>query len=143
MDSTKKPAASQDPEVLRKKILSDPNTEQIAKNLGVPLEEYVEQVVHFILNPHEEPNLYVAEDDALRKLGYEPPDAEAMGKFIIEAVTLAEAATGTTGFVDGSGGKKKPVHLPDAQAAGRVPEQEDPELKAELEKQRVGRGQQG
>jgi hypothetical protein len=138
MDSTKKPAASQDPEVLRKKILSDPNTAQIAKNLGVPLEDYVNQVLHFVLNPHEEPNLYVVEDAALRGMGYEPPDADAMGQYIIDAATVAQAAAPQSGFVDEK--KKKLVELPDARA-GAAPQAEDPQLKAELDKRRTGRGQ--
>lgn len=140
MDSTKKPAASQDPEVLRKKLLSDPNTAQIAKNLGVPLEAYVNQVLHFVLHPNEEPNLYVVEDEALRKMGYEPPDADAMGQYIVEAATVAQAAGPRTEFVEE---KKKPlVAMPDARA-GEAPRKDDPQLKAELDKRRTGRDQQG
>lgn len=138
MDSTPKPAASQDPEVLRKKLLSDPNTVQIAKNLGVPLEDYVKQVLHFVLHPNEEPNLYVVEDEALRAAGYEPPDADAMGQYIIDAATVAQAAEPQSGFVDEK--KKKLVDLPDARA-GAAPQREDPQLKAELDKRRTGRGQ--
>ena len=138
MDSTKKPAASQDPEVLRKRILSDPNTAQIAKNLGVPLETYVNQVLHFVLNPNEEPNVYIVEDEALRKMGYQPPDAEAMGRYIVEAATVAQAASPQTGFEDEK--KKQLVAMPDARA-GATPQAEDPQLKAELDKRRPGRGQ--
>jgi hypothetical protein len=139
MDTTKTPA-SPESEALRKKILADPNTAKIAENLGVPLEDYVNQVLHFALHPDEEPNVYVVEDAALRQMGYEPPDAEAMGQYIVEAATLAEASSPQSGFVDEA--KKKPVQLQASQGSA-APEKEDPQLKADLDKRIAGRGQQG
>jgi hypothetical protein len=116
MTEPKKPQGQppKDPEVIRKKVLSDPNTEQIAKRLGVPLEDYVNQVVHFVLNPNEDPNVYLVEDEDLRQMGYEPPDPEEMGRFVMNAATEAAAVADATGakteFVDA---KKEPVKLKD------------------------------
>lgn len=141
MDTTKTPAASPESEALRKKILADPNTAKIAENLGVPLEDYVNQVLHFALNPKAEPQVYVVEDAALRQMGYEPPDAEAMGKYIVEAAALVEASASPTEFVDGPA-KKQPVQL-SASPGDAVPEKDDPQLKADLSKRITGRGQQG
>ena len=84
----------QDARTLRKKLLADENTAEIARNLGISTEEYVEQVMHFLLSPPQEPWLYVIEDDDLRAEGLEPPDREEMGQFVIEAARSAEAAEG-------------------------------------------------
>jgi hypothetical protein len=139
---TNKPAIPKDPEVIRKKVLSDPNTAKIAENLGVPLEEYVNQVIHFVLNPNAEPSLYVVEDEDLRAMGYPPPDADAMGQYIIEAATIAQTANPSrTEFTEAR--KPPPVQLETPTAAAK-PEQEDSALKAELEKaRRAGHGRQG
>lgn len=125
---------ARDPEALRKKILDDPNTARIAEELGVPLEEYVEQVLFYAMNPQAEPQLYVVEDADLRAMGVEPPDPDAMGKYLIEAVTLAEAHEKTE-FIDS---KKQLVQLSD-NSAQPLPEGNE-ELKSEVEKvARVGR----
>lgn len=84
----------QDARTLRKQVLADENTAEIARNLGFSTEEYVEQVVHFLLSPPQEPLLYVIEDDDLRSLRLDPPDREEMGYFVIEAARIAEAAEG-------------------------------------------------
>ncbi len=100
------PRAAQDPEALRKRVLEDPYSEQIAQHLGVPLQEYVEQVVHYVLRPREEPSLYIVEDRELRAMGCEPPDPEAMGRFVIEAATLAEVEERRGGPVEAEMEKK-------------------------------------
>lgn len=86
--------APQDAKALRKKVLADENTAEIARNLGISTEEYVDQVMHFLLHPREEPWLYLIEDHSLRTLGLEPPHPEEMGRFVMEAAQLAEAAEG-------------------------------------------------
>ncbi|HYH97153.1 hypothetical protein [Hyalangium sp.] len=83
-----------DAKALRKQVLADENTAEIARNLGVSTEEYVTQVVHFLRHTQEEPELYVIDDQALRAIGLERPDPEEMGRFIMEAASLAEAAEG-------------------------------------------------
>jgi hypothetical protein len=84
----------QDAKSLRKKVLADENTAEIARNLGISTEEYVDQVMHFLLSPPQEPWLYVIEDEDLLTLGLEPPDREEMGRFVMEAARRAEAAEG-------------------------------------------------
>jgi hypothetical protein len=96
----KEPRAARDPEALRKRVLENPYSEQIAQHLGVPLQEYVDQVVHYVLHPKEDPGLYIVEDEDLRAMGCEPPDPEAMGRFVEEAAALAEAAEGRTECVE-------------------------------------------
>jgi hypothetical protein len=133
-----------DPEVIRKKVLADPNTAEIAKNLGVSLEEYVNQVVHYVLHPNEDPSVYIVEDEDLRAMGYEPPSGEEIGRVVMnaanEAAAIAEAKGTTTGFVDA---KKDPVSLQDPRVSrpGGTLESKDPQLKSDLDKQvRTTRG---
>lgn len=137
MAATRK-ALPKDPETLRKLVLDDPNTAKIAEKLGVALEEYANQVVQFAMNPDAEPSLYMAEDADLKSIGWEPPDPAAMGRYLIEAVTVAEASDKT----EFSDPKKKLVEMPDA--AGAATGTSDPNLKAELEKQlKSDRGRKG
>lgn len=82
----------QDANALRKKVLADENSAEIARNLGISTAEYVDQVMHFLLSPPQEPWLYVIEDDDLLTLGLEPPDREEMGRFVMEAARRAEEA---------------------------------------------------
>jgi hypothetical protein len=96
--SAQKPQAARavkDPEALREKLLADPLSQQLAQHLGVPLTEYVDQVLHYVLHPKEAPSLYLLEDKDLRAMGLEPPDPEVMGHFLMEASTqlAAEAQT--------------------------------------------------
>ncbi|HVG57941.1 MAG TPA: hypothetical protein VNA24_05260 [Hyalangium sp.] len=88
------PQLLQDSRALLNQVLADENTAEIARNLGFSTEEYVDQVVHFLLSPSQEPWLYVIEDEDLRSLRLDPPDREEMGRFVIEAARLAEAAEG-------------------------------------------------
>jgi hypothetical protein len=137
MSAQKSPPArgAQDPEALRKKVLEDPHSEQIAQHLGVSLTEYVEQVVHYILNPKEEPSLYLVEDKALRAMGLEPPDPEAMGRFVVEAAALTAAAEGRPEFSDS---RRVVTHMGDPRASyeGEAPSPLERRIKAELEKRR-------
>jgi hypothetical protein len=131
---------SQEAEALRKRILEDPNTAKIAESLEVPLDEYVKQVVHFVLHPTEEPSLYIVEDADLEAMGTPAPDSEEMGRYILEAVAVAEAADKTE-FVEA---QKKLVQLPESPAPGTGSEQDDPKLKAEADKfRRADSGRQG
>lgn len=69
---------------IRKKVLADPNTAKIAEKLGVPLEEYVEGVVHFAMNPEELPEYVVVTDETLQEkfgLGPTPKVAEILRTF--------------------------------------------------------------
>ncbi|WP_257459622.1 hypothetical protein [Archangium lipolyticum] len=78
------------PEAIRSRLLADPNTPKLAEQLGVPLEKYVQQVVHFVQNPQEEPQLLVVEDEDLRAMGHEPPEIESLDHLLDEAVAVAD-----------------------------------------------------
>ena len=135
--AAKKKKAPPSAEAIRTKALADPNTAKIADQLGVPLEDYVQQVVHFVLNPDAEPQLYVASDADLRKAGFEPPDGNAVGRYLVEAATVADAA-GATAYAGGP--KKKLVTMSDASALPTVgKEHTDAKLKAELDRQLRGK----
>jgi hypothetical protein len=83
--------------VYRKTLLEDPNTAKIAEKLGVPLEEYVKQVVFLAMHPEEDPEVIYVSDEDLISEGFKPPDNEAMGHFIAEGLKVIEAS-GATGF---------------------------------------------
>ncbi len=134
MAATKKPKKT--PEAVRQAVLADPNTKAIAEKLGATVEQYVEQVVHFAMNPGAEPSLYVVEDEDLRALGMQPPDADAMGQYLVEAVSVQKAA-GATGF---EGAKAKKVSLASEKDLPAVDAKDaDPKLKAELDQAMRGK----
>jgi hypothetical protein len=93
------PNTPQDVEALRKKVLSNENTAAIARNLGVSVEVYTNRVVHFLLHPQQEPEIYVVEEADLRSMGLPPPDAEELGRFVTESATAAAAGEPKTEFV--------------------------------------------
>lgn len=89
-------------ENMRIKLLSDPDTRRIARDVGMKLEEYVELVLQYLAEPNKEPQLYVASDEDLRAAGYEPPSPQAVGEFLIAGARgdlgLGEAPAYKTGF---------------------------------------------
>jgi hypothetical protein len=120
---------------IRKKVLADPNTAQIAQKLGVPLEEYVEGVVHFAMNPQELPEYVGVTDEVLKEkfgLPPTPKDAEIIAIFDreVEYATVAEK----TDYRDA---KQKLVDLPEAPSAET--RTEDAKLKEDLQKQLLGK----
>jgi hypothetical protein len=132
-DTAGKPPKS--PLEIRKKVLADPNTAQIAEKLGVPLEEYVEGVVHFAMNPQELPEYVGVTDEVLKEkfgLGPTPKDAEIIAIFDreVEYATVAEK----TDYRDP---KQKLVELPEAPSAET--RTEDAKLKEDLQKQLLGK----
>ena len=121
------------PEEIRKKVLDDPNTAQIAEKLGVSLDEYVNQVVFFVLNPNAEPSLYVVEDEDLRSMGEKPSTEDEVGQYLMEAIAIAKAAnTSTTEYAEA---KKKLVEMPDTPAPS-AEKPKDPTLEADVNKSR-------
>lgn len=61
---------------LRQELLSDNDTQRIAKALKMPIEEYVELVLDYVQNPEKDPEVYVPSDDQLREMGVEPVTME-------------------------------------------------------------------
>lgn len=76
---------------LREQLRTSPFTPELARELGVSLEEYIDQVVHFVLNPGEEPQLAVVETDGLLDQGHCPPREEDMARYLDRAVLIASA----------------------------------------------------
>jgi hypothetical protein len=70
--------ASKSAEIHRKKVLVDGNSVELARQLGITPEEYVDHVVGFFLHAREEPALYVVKDEDPRATGHqEPPETRA------------------------------------------------------------------
>lgn len=97
---------------LRAKILADPNVAKLAAELGMPLDEYVNQIGYFINNPDAVPALAIASDEDLKKhLGVEAPtfaQIEANLKASNDAFMAGKAPSGFTAH------KKNTVELPTA-----------------------------
>ncbi|OJH41578.1 hypothetical protein [Cystobacter ferrugineus] len=81
--SQKKPGPQLPIENIRAKLLADPDTRRIARDVGMELEDYVEMVLHYLRNPEQEPQVYVAPDEELRAAGYDPPSSEEVGQFLL------------------------------------------------------------
>src|SRR5437879_6176664 len=84
--------AALDPKAVRKKILADPNTAKIADTLQIPLEDYVDQVVEYVLNPKKDPDLVVIKDDDLKKLGLFAPNPREMANYLDDHLEAAEVS---------------------------------------------------
>jgi hypothetical protein len=120
---------------IRKKVLADPNTAQIAEKLGVPLEQYVERVVYFAMNPQALPEYLVVSDEVLaEKFGLGPtlktPEILAIFEREVEYATVAQKTDYRTP-------KEKLVDLSQAPAAETTIE--DTQLKEDLKKQLLGK----
>ncbi len=118
------------PEALAQRLLEDPNTAKIAEKLKMPLQEYLALVVHYTLNPNEQPMLNIVKDEDLIKHGHTPPTADAINAYMEETVAVAEAATGS-GFTDA---KKVPVSMSNLEPVGFDASTVDPALAEELKK---------
>ena len=132
--ATKKKSVPKDPEALREKLMADADTKAIAKNLGVDLKAYVDQVVHYVTNPEEEPTFVVASDEDMRSIGWDPPDADAIGRYLIETAQVQKAA-GATEFTEAKKNLVSMDNLPPVKA----PEKTDEKLQEELKKQLRGK----
>ena len=75
--------------IARKNLREDPQTAAIAKELGVDVEEYIEQVLEYAQNPDKEPELELLDDEAAQDLG---PEAATMDEVVswLEAVESGE-----------------------------------------------------
>lgn len=82
----------------REKILSDPNVAKMAAELEMPLDEFVNTVGYYLNNPGVEPAFLVVSDENLRKMGVEPPSAEAIEANVKASVEAITAAQGPSGF---------------------------------------------
>ncbi|WP_225412815.1 hypothetical protein [Stigmatella hybrida] len=67
---------------LRAQLRTSPFTPELARELGVSLDEHIDQVVHFVLHPREEPQLAVVETEGLLDEGHRPPREEDMARHL-------------------------------------------------------------
>jgi hypothetical protein len=134
-DTPQKPEKS--PLEIRKKVLADPNTAKLAEKLGVPLEEYVEGVVHFAMNPGELPEYVVVSDETLKEQFGLGPSAKAAEITKLFETSL-EMAT-LTDTTDYSAPKAKPVQLASDGGSQAPVGKQDEALKDDLKKQLLGK----
>ncbi|MBI3184209.1 MAG: hypothetical protein HYZ28_18915 [Myxococcales bacterium] len=128
--------SKKDPKALRAKIERDPNTAKIAKELQIPVEEYVEMVLHYALNPNEEPELVMVKDEDLRAHGYKPPRMEDIVDYLKESAEIS----GVHERTDFKAAAKKKPPMPPAPELEQPEEakKDRPELKKELRARRGG-----
>jgi len=93
---------------LRAKILADPNVAKMAEELEMDLDEFVNTVGYYMNNPGVEPAFLVVSDENLRKMGVEPPTAEAIEANVRASVEAIKAGQAPSGFDEP---RKKPVDL--------------------------------
>jgi hypothetical protein len=98
MPPTKKKKKPVDLEKLKRELMQNTETIGIAKELGIPLEDYVAQVMHFIVNPDAEPQMLLVEDQDLKANGFEVPDPKEILKFAEGQVKVLEEAGEITGY---------------------------------------------
>jgi hypothetical protein len=108
MPPTKKKKKPVDLEKIKRELMSNTETIGIAKELGIPLEDYVAQVMHFIVNPDAEPQMLLVEDQDLKAAGFEVPNADEVLKFAEDQVKVLEEAGEITGY---NKAKKKKIDL--------------------------------
>jgi len=93
---------------LRAKILADPNVAKIAAELEMSVDEFVNTVGYYMNNPGVEPAFLVVSDEDLRKMGVEPPTAEAIEANVRASVEAFKAGQAPSGFDEA---RSKPVEL--------------------------------
>ena len=118
----------------RAKILADPNVATFAAELEMPLEEFVNTVGYYLNNPGVEPAFAVVSDANLRKMGVEPPSAEAIEANVRASVEAIKAGQGPSGF---EAAKKKTVEI--STAGGQALKESDPDLEDTVKKARLPR----
>lgn len=117
---------------LRAKILADPNVAKIAAELEMSLDEFVNTVGYYMNNPGVEPAFLVVSDENLRKMGVEPPTAEALEANVRASVEAFKAGQAPSGF---DAPRKKTVDLA-AQGGEVVKTQGGPALDDAIKKGR-------
>jgi hypothetical protein len=118
---------------LRAKILADPNVEKMAAELGMSVDEFVNYIGYYLNNPDAEPAFLVVSDENLRKIGVEPPSAEAIEANVRATVETIKAGLSPSGF---DAARKNAVDLPSS--GGEVPAgSSDPGLEDAVKKGRI------
>lgn len=120
---------------LRTKILADPNIAKMAAELEMDLDTFVNTVGYYLNNPGVEPAFLVVSDENLRKMGVEPPSAEALEANVRASVEAIKAGQSPSGFEEP---RKKGVEM-SSLGGEQVKVQADPDLEDAVKK---GRGSQ-
>lgn len=79
--------------VVRDELMNDPNTHELAKTLGVEVEEYIDLVIEYAQNPEKEPELYVIEEEDALEEGIEIPTYKEVGDWL-KAIESGEVEFG-------------------------------------------------
>lgn len=85
-----------DPADVLAQVLADPNTEVIAQSLGLSVDEYARQVVHFILHPTQPPHVMVLSAAALQSRGQTPIDPKEVLAYVTQSAEMAGERSGFT-----------------------------------------------
>lgn len=80
--------SKKDPEAVRQKVLADPNTAVIAESLGIELEDYADQVVHYVMNPAQPAAMVTMSDADIASVGLTPVDGKALLKHLAESAAV-------------------------------------------------------
>lgn len=118
---------------LRAKILADPNVAKIAAELQMDLDTFVNTVGYYMNNKGVEPAFLVVSDENLRKMGVEPPSAEAIEANVRASVEAIKAGQAPSGFDEP---RKRTVEL-QSQGGDAVKPNNDPSLQDDLKKGRT------
>jgi hypothetical protein len=118
---------------VREQLRQSPFIPEMAQELGVSVEEYIEQVAYFALHPNPEPQLAVVDTGALLAEGHAPPREEDMAGYLNQA--------GPTGGMehrtDFTPAPRGPVALTGEAPGASEPNPQQEELQAYLELQRL------
>lgn len=119
----------------RAKILADPNVAKMAKELQMPVEEFVNTVGYYLNNPGTEPAFLVVSDKNLKAMGVHAPTNAELEANMKASVAAIQAGQAPSGFEDT---KKKEVELSSAGGKALQPAA-DPELEDTVKKARIPR----
>ena len=121
---------------LRAKILSDPNVAKMAAELGLTVDEFVNQIGYFMNHPDTEPGFLMVTDEKLREMGVEPPSAEALEANVRASVAVIQAGQAPSGF---EAARKNAVDLPSTGGEALKSSASNPDLDDAIKKARYPR----
>lgn len=122
---------------LRAQILADPNVAKMAAELGLSVDEFVNQIGYYLNNPDAEPGFLVVSDENLRtKLGVEPPSEAALEANVRASVAAIQAGAAPSGF---EAAKKNAVEMPSGGGETVKPSTSSPDLDDAIKKARYPR----
>lgn len=133
LDFRAMPKIARTPEAIRAALLADPNTAALAETIGVDVDEYIEQIIFFAMNPTAEPTVGIMSVEEMKAQGITPPASDAeIGQYLIDLASVAKATTDSNEFADQ---KEQIVALGKTSTDPQPLETTDQKLKEELDKQ--------